>query len=54
MIIHYTQKRDAEIEKTTNVDYFTIEDYNLLPINTIKPKSGKNYYTKFRPFMINY
>lgn len=48
----YAKKRDAEIEKLTNrknVDYFTIEDYNLLPINTIKP-SGKKYYTKFRPF----
>lgn len=48
----YAKKRDAEIEKLTNrknVDYFTIEDYNLIPINTITP-SGKKYYTKFRPF----
>ena len=44
----YAKKRDAEIEKLTlskNVDYFAIEDYNLLPINTIVP-SGKKYYTK--------
>ena len=48
----YAKKRDAEIEKLTlskNVDYFAIEDYNLLPINTIVP-AGKKYYTKFRPF----